>query len=131
MGCETTSNVSRPLLTRHILLIDDDTALPDALPETIELRLAQVMVTACDLAVAALDHIETREYDLVITDLNMPGQESQMDISGHARSRHHGHGDDGVEAQARQAGAKGFIRKPFDRNGFMTAIERALGESHR
>ena len=74
MGCQTTSNTSdvsaRP--TRQILLVDDDLALLDVLPRTIELRIMQVTVTACDSAEAALATLQLGHYDLVITDLNMP-----------------------------------------------------------
>ena len=75
MGCETTSNVSTKSLvpTREILLVDDDAGLLEVLPQTIEYHLAQVRVTACDSAEAALRHIHSGHYDLVITDLNMPG----------------------------------------------------------
>src|SRR5687767_14694082 len=74
MGCQTTSNGSEVsvLPTRQILLVDDDSALLDVLPRTIELRIMQVTVTACDPAEAALAHVQSSHYDLVITDLNMP-----------------------------------------------------------
>jgi CheY-like chemotaxis protein len=74
MECQITSNASEvsALPTRQILLVDDDSALLDVLPRTIELRIVQVTVTACDSAEAALAHIQSGQYDLVITDLNMP-----------------------------------------------------------
>lgn len=135
MGCQTTTNVPdvSALPTRQILLVDDDPALLDVLPRTIELRIAQVTVTACDSAEVALDHIRSGHYDLVITDLNMPR------INGLTLIRRikplfpemailviTGHGDDEAEHQAMQAGADGFIRKPFDRTDLTAAIERLL-----
>ena len=135
MGCETTTNVSKlsALPTRQILLVDDDAALLDVLPRTIELRIAQVAVTACDSAEAALTHMLSGHYHLVITDLNMPR------ISGLALVRQikakfadipilviTGHGDEEAEHQAMQAGVDGFIRKPFDRIDLAAVIERLL-----
>ena len=135
MGCQTTTNVPdvSAIPTRQILLVDDDSALLDVLPRTIELRIAQVSVTACDSAEAALKHIHAGHYDLVITDLNMPR------INGLALIRQikplfpeiailviTGHGDDEAEQQAMQAGADGFIRKPFDRVDLTAAVERLL-----
>ena len=135
MGCQTTTNVSavsaRP--TRQILLVDDDAALLDVLPRTIELRIARVTVTACDSAEAALTHMRSGHYHLVITDLNMPR------ISGLALVHQikamfpniailviTGHGDGEAEHHAMQAGVDGFVRKPFDRIDFAATIERLL-----
>lgn len=138
MGCQTTTNVSQlsALPTRQILLVDDDAALLDVLPRTIELRIAQVAVTACDSAEAALAHMRSDHYHLVITDLNMPK------ISGLALVRQiktmfanmailviTGHGDEEAEHQAMQAGVDGFIRKPFDRIDLAATIERLLEKS--
>jgi len=135
MGCQTTTNVPdvSAIPTRQILLVDDDSALLDVLPRTIELRIAQVTVTACNSAEGALKHIHAGHYDLVITDLNMPR------INGLALIRQikplfpeiailviTGHGDDEAEQQAMQAGADGFIRKPFDRIDLTAAVERLL-----
>ncbi len=135
MGCQTTSNASEvsALPTRQILLVDDDAALLDVLPRTIELRIVQVTVTACDSAEAALAHIQSGHYDLLITDLNMPR------MNGLALVRQikaimpaipvlviTGHGDEEAEQQAMQAGVEGFIPKPFDRLDLTVAIERLL-----
>lgn len=135
MGCQTTSNASdvSVLPTRQILLVDDDPALLDVLPRTIELRIAQVAVTACDSAEIAFEHIRSGRYHLVITDLNMPR------INGLALIRRikplfpdiailviTGHGDDEAKQHAIQAGANGFMRKPFDRVDLAAAIERLL-----
>lgn len=140
MGCQTTSNASEVsvLPTRQILLVDDDSALLDVLPRTIELRIVQVTVTACDSAEAALAHIQSGRYDLVITDLNMPR------MNGLALVRQiktivpampilliTGHGDEEAEQQAMQAGVEGFILKPFDRLDLTATIERLLESTKR
>ena len=138
MGCETTPNVPAPHAARHILLVDDDMALLTILPETIEFRMAQVTITACDSAETALEHLRRCEYDLVITDLNMPGVKG-LELVRKVKSVFPdlavvvitAHGDAGIEAQARQAGVNAFIRKPFDPHSLITAIELALELSHR
>jgi len=135
MGCQTTTNVShvsaRP--TRQILLVDDDAALLDVLPRTIELRIAQVAVTACDSAEAALAHMGSGHYHLVITDLNMP-RISGLALVYQIKAMYPnmailvitGHGDEEAEHHAMEAGVDGFIRKPFDRIEFAATIERLL-----
>jgi DNA-binding NtrC family response regulator len=139
MGCQTTSNVSQvsALPTRQILLVDDDAALLDVLPRTIELRIAQVMVTACNSAEAALALMQSRHYHLVITDLNMPRihglalvRQIKAMFANMAILVITGHGDEETEHQAMQAGVDGFIRKPFDRIDFAATIERLLEKSH-
>jgi len=140
MGCETTSNVSTKSLvpTREILLVDDDAGLLEVLPQTIEYHLAQVRVTACDSAEAALRHIHSGQYDLIITDLNMPGMKG-LEFTRHVKALCPdtavliitAHGDGDVQREAERAGADGFIRKPFDRNQVTVAVEQALQRSSR
>lgn len=99
----------------------------------ITFRLAAIIVTACDSAEAALEHIGSNGYDLVITDLNMPGMKGLTlvwaikvkcpDIPILVIT---GHGDDEAERQARHAGADGFLQKPFDRDHLIAVIERLL-----
>jgi CheY-like chemotaxis protein len=140
MGCQTTSNTSdvsaRP--TRQILLVDDDLALLDVLPRTIELRIMQVTVTACDSAEAALANLQSGHYDLVITDLNMPRMNGLILVRRIKALLPSipilvitGHGDEETEHQAMQAGVDGFILKPFDRLDVAAAIERLLENPRR
>jgi two-component system C4-dicarboxylate transport response regulator DctD len=140
MGCETTSNVSTKSLvpTREILLVDDDAGLLEVFPQTIEYHLAQVRVTACDSAEAALRHIHSGHYDLVITDLNMPGMKG-LEFTRRVKALCPetavliitAHGDEEVQREAVRAGADGFIRKPFDRNQVTVSVEEALQRSSR
>jgi DNA-binding NtrC family response regulator len=140
MGCETTTNVSHvsALPTRQILLVDDDAALLDVLPRTIELRIAQVAVTACDSAEAALAHLRSGHYHLIITDLNMPRMNG-LALVHQVKAIFPkvailiitGHGGDEAERQAMQAGVEGFIRKPFDRIDLAATIERLLENPER
>jgi DNA-binding NtrC family response regulator len=139
MGCQTMSNVSQvsALPIRQILLVDDDAALLDVLPRTIELRIAHVAVTACNSAEAALALMQSGRYHLVITDLNMPRvhglalvRQIKAMFANMAILVITGHGDEETEHQAMQAGVDGFIRKPFDRIDFAVTIERLLEKSH-
>ena len=131
MGCETTSNVSSVsgVPTRQILLVDDDEALLDILPRTIELRVLQVAVTACDSVDVAFSRLQADRYELVITDLNMPRANGltlvrriKATFPDMAVMVITGHGDEEAENQALHAGVDGFIRKPFDRIELTAAI---------
>src|SRR5437879_11408962 len=59
----------------HVLIVDDDPALLQALPETLRLRMNGVTVDTADSAAAALDRIGARDYDAIVTDIRMPGMD--------------------------------------------------------
>jgi two-component system chemotaxis response regulator CheY len=85
--------------------------------------------------VDALQKLETLTPDLVITDINMP----RMDGFGLIEALRTGHACAGLpilvltteasdekKARARNAGATGWIVKPFDRDKLGAAIRRVL-----
>ena len=55
----------------RVLVVDDDPALLQALPEALQLRMARVTVDTADSALAALDRLAARDYDAIITDIKM------------------------------------------------------------
>ncbi|PYP61601.1 MAG: hybrid sensor histidine kinase/response regulator, partial [Gemmatimonadetes bacterium] len=57
----------------HVLIVDDDPALLQALPEALQLRMVGLTVDTADSAAAALDRIATRDYNAIVTDIKMPG----------------------------------------------------------
>ena len=57
----------------HILIVDDDTALLQALPQALFLRMPNVNVDTSDSAAGALQLIQSREYDAIVSDIKMPG----------------------------------------------------------
>src|SRR5207247_2342357 len=59
----------------RVLIVDDDPALLQALPETLRLRMSGVAVDTADSAAAALDRIAARDYDAIVTDIRMPGMD--------------------------------------------------------
>jgi two-component system C4-dicarboxylate transport response regulator DctD len=140
MGCDITSNAATlsQVPIREILLVDDDPALLDVLPQTIEHHVAQVTVTACDSAETALRHIAARTYDLVITDLNMPGMKGLEFIRRVKALCPHlvvlvisGHGDEAAQEEVFQAGCTGFLKKPFDPNEVIRMIKQGLQHASR
>jgi PAS domain S-box-containing protein len=57
----------------RVLIVDDDLALLEALPETLRLRMDGVSIDTAASAAAALVRIETTDYDAIVTDIKMPG----------------------------------------------------------
>src|SRR5207249_4428793 len=58
-----------------VLIVDDDPALLQALPEALRLRMPEVTVETADSAAAALERVAARDYDAIVTDIKMPGMD--------------------------------------------------------
>jgi two-component system, sensor histidine kinase and response regulator len=118
-----------------VLIVDDDVALLDALPEALRLRMGGVTVETADSAAAALDRITDRDYDAIVTDIRMPGMDG-LKLLDEIRTRKPdiptliitGHGDNDLVVHALRGGARDFIQKPIDRDYFVAALYRAIRE---
>ena len=103
----------------HILLVDDDQSLLRLM--TIRLQSEGFQVTAVEDGQAALKKINTGTFDLVLSDLRMPGLDGlslfeeimaiRSDIPVILMTAH-GTISDAVEAT--QRGVFGFLTKPVD-----------------
>jgi len=117
----------------HVLVIDDDPALLQALPETLRLRMSGVTVDTADSAAAALDRIAARDYDAIVTDIKMPGMDG-LALLAEIRGRRPdtptlmitGHGEYELAVRALRGGAYDFIQKPIDRDRFVASLHRAI-----
>src|SRR5260221_12983002 len=65
-----------------ILLVDDDDALLQALPEALALRMPAIQVQVCVSAVEAIERIQQEDYDAIIRDIKIPGMDG---VALHAR----------------------------------------------
>ena len=118
-----------------VLIVDDDAALLEALPEALRLRMGGVTVETADSAASALDRIAERDYDAIVTDIKMPGMDG-LALLEEIRSRRPdtptliitGHGENDLVVHALRGGARDFIQKPIDRDYFVAALYRAIRE---
>jgi len=117
----------------YVLIVDDDTALLQALPQAIYLRMHDVKVDTCDSALEALERIKQNEYDAIVSDIKMPGMDG-LALLGKIQELCPrtptllitGHGDHGLAIQALRGGAYDFIQKPIERDYFIAALHRAI-----
>lgn len=116
----------------YILIVDDDTALLQALPQALYLRMPGSRVDTCDSALAALKLIEAHNYDAIVSDIKMPGMDGLALLARVQELRPDtptllitGHGDHNLAIQALRGGAYDFIQKPIDRDYFVAALSRA------
>jgi DNA-binding NtrC family response regulator len=123
------------MMDLSVLIVDDDVALLEALPEALRLRMGGVTVETADSAAAALDRIIDRDYDAIVTDIRMPGMDG-LKLLEEIRTRKPdtptliitGHGDNDLVVHALRGGARDFIQKPIDRDYFVAALYRAIRE---
>ena len=120
----------------HLLLVDDDLALLDALSGTLESRLRHIKLDTCDSGTKALDLVRIKGYDTIIVDVNMPNMNGLQLLTAVKQLRPEtpvlmitAHADHGVMANALAAGATDCIAKPFDRDEFVRAVRHGLGLS--
>jgi DNA-binding NtrC family response regulator len=120
-------------MTAHILIVDDDPALLEALPETLRLHMKDIEIDTCDSAAAALEHIEESDYDAIVTDIKMPGVDGLALLSRIKDRRPAtptllitGHGQHDLAVQALRGGAYDYIVKPIDRDSFLASLKRAI-----
>ena len=117
----------------YILIVDDDRTLLQALPQALMLRLEGVTTDTSDSAFAALDLIRQHDYDVIVTDIKMPGMDGLALLSKVKELRPEtpvvlitGHGEHNLAIQALRGGAYDFIQKPIDRDYFIVALQRAI-----
>ncbi|PYM84079.1 MAG: hypothetical protein DME09_09300 [Candidatus Rokuibacteriota bacterium] len=116
-----------------VLVVDDDLALLQALPEALRLRMGGVTVDTADSGAAALDRIAARDYDAIVVDIKMPGMDG-LELLAEIRGRRPdtpilmitGHGEHALAIQALRGGACDFIQKPIDRDDFVAALRRTI-----
>jgi DNA-binding NtrC family response regulator len=119
----------------RVLIVDDDLALLEALPEALRLRMGGVTVETADSAAAALERVAQQEYDAIVTDIKMPGMDG-LALLDEIRTRRPdtptliitGHGENDLVVHALRGGAHDFIQKPIDRDYFVAALYRAIRE---
>jgi signal transduction histidine kinase len=120
-------------VSTHILIVDDDTALLEALPGALKLRLNGIEIDTCDDAADALNRIRETDYDAIISDIKMPGLDGLEVLREIKKLRPKtptllitGHGEHDLAVQALRGGAYDFVQKPIDRDYFVASLERAV-----
>src|SRR5437667_11284536 len=117
----------------RVLIVDDDLALLQALPQALRLRMAGVTVDTADSGAAALERITAEDYDAIVTDIKMPGMDG-LDLLAEIRTHRPdtptlmitGHGEHDLVVHALRGGAYDFIQKPIDRDYFVVSLRRAI-----
>jgi len=117
----------------RILVVDDEQAVRDLLSKT--LTMADYDVDAADDGPSAIEKMRAVEYDLLITDLKMPGMDGLSVIRGARKLAADlrviiitGYSTEASAIEAINLGVSGYLTKPFRLPRILAAAARALGE---
>jgi excisionase family DNA binding protein len=124
---------SGPPSRSRILVVDDEAAIRDLLAKT--LALAEYDVDVAPDGRSALERLRTLPYDLLITDLKMPGIDGLTVIREGRRYRPDmpviiitGFSTEASAIEAINLGVSGYLIKPFRVPKVLAAAAKALGE---
>ena len=125
----TASTATRP----RILVVDDEAAIRDLLSKT--LALAEYDVDLAQDGRHALERLRMIPYDLLITDLKMPGIDGLSVIREARRLKPDipviiitGFSTEASAIEAVNLGVSGYLTKPFRVPRVLAAAAKALGE---
>jgi len=125
----TTGPAGRP----RVLVVDDEATIRDLLSKT--LALAEYDVDLAPDGRAALDRLRMIPYDLLITDLKMPGVDGLTVIREARRLKADlpviiitGFSNEASAIEAVNLGVSGYLTKPFRVPRVLAAAAKALGE---
>ncbi len=117
----------------RILVVDDEAAIRELLAKT--LALAEYDVDVAPDGGSALERLRTLPYDLLITDLKMPGIDGLTVIREGRRYRPDlpviiitGFSTEASAIEAINLGVSGYLIKPFRVPRVLAAAAKALGE---
>jgi excisionase family DNA binding protein len=117
----------------RVLVVDDEASIRDLLSKT--LALAEYDVDLAPDGRAALDRLRMIPYDLLITDLRMPGVDGLTVIREARRLKADlpviiitGFSNEASAIEAVNLGVSGYLTKPFRVPRVLAAAAKALGE---
>lgn len=118
----------------NVLAVDDS-------PTIREMVKAALLNSVSDIVVAvdaedALQKVELRRFDVIITDYNMPGMNGIELVTALRKRDEYRYtpilmltteSDPGLKQEGRQAGATGWIVKPFDPDRLVAVVKKVSG----
>lgn len=130
----STARHTPPVGRPRVLVVDDEESIRDLLSKT--LALADYEVDLAPDGRTALDRMRLIQYDLLITDLRMPGVDGLTVIREARRLKTDlpviiitGYSSEASAIEAINLGVQGYLTKPFRVPRVLAVASKALGES--
>ncbi len=131
MTTQTTTPQTTPEM---VLVVDDDTSLRETVVEVLAAHGYQAV--ACAGAEEAIEHLQARGADVVVTDLRMPGMKGEALLEEVRRTFPEvpviavtAFGSVQQAMDLTRAGAADYLEKPFRTQPLLDSIARVLAES--
>lgn len=129
-----TRKIQVPAVEVRVLVVDDDPVVGKSIGRVLSNK-GYAVISARN-GEEALSKLETEKYDLVFTDIKMPGMNG-LEVAERVKASQPwlpvviitGYGTDANEARAAAAGVSGFLRKPLSPEMIESSTEEALHES--
>lgn len=120
---------------RKVLVVDDDPVVGKSVNRVLSKDKGYVVITAQNAA-EALDKLREQEYDLVFTDIKMPGMDG-VELTERVKAKQPwtpvvivtGYGTTANEQRARAAGVSAFLNKPLSPEMIEESAAQALSET--
>ena len=122
------------IMKKSILVVDDSQVVLSMLDET--LNNLNYDVTTAKNGIEGCRHIETKKFDMVITDLNMPGMDG-IELTKRSRQLPNckfvpivmlsGEEDEAKISEAKSMGISTFLKKPVKESQLKTILQIVLG----
>lgn len=120
---------------KRILIVDDEAKVAFFLQESFESLGRNYQIVRTDSGESALVEMGQSPFDVVITDLKMPGM-SGLELMQRVREQYPdtrtilitAYGSDDVEVETRRLKAYRYFTKPFHVEDLITAVQEALRE---
>ncbi|OLP58466.1 two-component system response regulator [Xaviernesmea oryzae] len=122
-------------MSAHILTVDDSASI--RMTTKIALTGAGYQVTEAVDGLDGLNKAKAGQFDLIVTDLNMPNMNGLSMIEALRKSAAHmgvpiifltTESDADMKSRAKAAGATGWITKPFDAEQLVKIAKKVLGK---
>ncbi|WP_051309308.1 ATP-binding protein [Desulfogranum japonicum] len=121
-------------MQKMILVVDDDVAVRNVCARF--LQSIGHKYEMCVDVISAKKALAEKNYDLLITDLRMPG-DSGVELIRHAKSLYPtlgivvmtGHGTPEMEDEIVELGVEGYIIKPLSRDALLITVKNALKQT--
>ena len=119
-----------------VLIIDDETAILKAVSAT--LKQENIAVTCSDSGSLALELLKNNEFDLILLDIMMPGQDG-FSLLKEIRSKKNytpvillsGRGEDSIQVKGLELGADDYITKPFSKAVLVSKIRAIVRRTNQ
>lgn len=122
-----------PKRDEHILVVDDEPDVREGLANL--LSMEGYTVTTAENGAVALERAKSHEFDLVLTDLRMPGISGVETLVGLKKLHPDlkvivltGFASDATVGDCMLKGAYGCVLKPFNLDELLSQIEKAISE---